>query len=91
MNGKGLKFPSAAFIKLSKKLYILQTVSMDICAQGINCQVQAVSDYEYQYEYDCSRNGSAHHTSHLVKYCGYNAGSQTQGQKSGIGQDVAQV
>ena len=90
MNGEGFKFPSASLIKLSKKLHIVQTVCVDIGAQGVDRQVQAVSDEEYQDKYNGSCNIAPYHAAHLVKYGGDNAGSKSQCQQTGVGKDITQ-
>ena len=64
---------------------------MDVGSQGVNCQIEAVSDDENQNENNDSRNGISYHASHLIKYGGNNAGRKSQGQKSGVGQDVTKI
>ena len=91
MGGKGIKSSSPALIELAKKLYILQTVGVDISAQHIDSDIQRVADEEYQRKDDGSHHAAARHGAHLVEHRGDNAGGQPPSEQTGIGEDIAEL
>ena len=84
-----MKFPSAAFIKLTKEFYILKTVCMDIGAKQVDRQVKYMPDDKYNNKYDGTKDSLASHTSHLVYYGRNYSGCKSECKQSGIRKHIA--
>ena len=90
MNAKRVEGASSALVKFPEKLHVLETVRVYVRAQQIDADVHRMADEENQGKADGSHDSSAQHGSHGVDNRSDDARGQSQGQKPGVGQNVAQ-
>ena len=82
---KGL---STAFIEFAEELYVLKSTGMYEGAQGVDCDVIRMSDDKSDGHYEYTQDPAAGERAHRVNNRRDYRGRKTQGQKSGIGQNI---
>ena len=85
------EFSSAARIELAEEFNKLQPVGVDIRAQRVDADVDAVSDDKDEDEADHTDDAVPHHTADLIEYGSDNAGRKTECQQTAVGKDIAEI
>ena len=88
---KWFEFFSAARIELAEEFNKLQPVGVDIRAESVDTDVDAVSDDKDEDEADDTDDAVPHHAADLIEYGSDNAGRETEREQTAVGKDIAQI
>ena len=64
---------------------------MDVCAEGVDADIDAVSDDKDDGEGDHADDTVAHHTADLIENGSDNACGKSERQQTAVGQDIAEI